>query len=62
MQHYSGNQGDCQAGIICYYIFLVFAGRFIQENIVCAKEVSILQRTSKGRFTEMTRFLADEDG
>jgi hypothetical protein len=43
-------------------MFPVFAGRFIQENIVCAKEVSILQRTSKGRFAEMTMFLADEGG
>jgi len=32
------------------------------RRISCAKEVSILQRASKGRFAEMTRVLADDGG
>jgi hypothetical protein len=52
----------CQAGIICYYTSSIFAGCFVQENVTQTREISILERISKGRFAKMTRVLADEDG
>jgi hypothetical protein len=57
-----GRIRGCQAGIICYHTPSVFAECFVQENVTHTREISILERISKGRFAEMTRVLADEGG